>query len=51
MRKPRGKPTGRSYTISCTDGEWDGDRGGRGAGGEAGFAVVRRVRVDGGPVA
>ena len=22
MRKPRGKPTGRSYTISCTDGEW-----------------------------
>ena len=23
MRKPRGKPTGRSYTISCTDGEWE----------------------------
>ena len=23
MRKPRGRQRGRSYTISCTDGEWE----------------------------
>lgn len=28
MRKPRGKQRGRSYTISCTDGEWEAIKAG-----------------------
>ena len=28
MRKPRGGQPGRSYTISCTDGEWEAVRAG-----------------------
>ncbi|MDE0278385.1 MAG: hypothetical protein OYH76_21015 [Defluviicoccus sp.] len=28
MRKPRARPTGRSYTISCTDGEWEAVKAG-----------------------